>query len=254
MATIQLQDREFFYYEHQSDRTGRTLCFIHGAGGSHRVWPEGLLAWPEARVIAVDLPGHGRSAPPGRRSINQYAIYVENFINALRLTNLILVGHSMGSAIALAAAQRRAVDLDGLILFGASGRMPVADPLLGGSLSSLDQVAAFIAESGLADAAAAEREEVRNEVLATGGITTFGDFLACNRFDLRPHLADIDIPALIISGRLDVMTPLRFSESLAAGLPQSRLHILDDTGHFAMRERPDAVRKLIAGFLSELAG
>lgn len=254
MPTMELNERAIYYAEHRSGVENRTLLYIHGAGASHHLWPDALLSWPDARTVAIDLPGHGQSAPPGRRSAGHYANFVESFIAGLNLADIILVGHSLGSAIALTVAQRHTVDLQGLILFGASARMPVAPQVLAGCLSSLAEVATFIAESGMVNAAADVREGVRRQVLDTGGMTTYGDFLACNRYDMRANLAAIDMPALIIAGRQDVMTPLKFSESLAGGLPRSQLNIIDDTGHFPMRERPDAIIPLMKAFLDNLRG
>lgn len=159
----------------------------------------------------------------------------------------------MGSAVALTIAQRNIVKPSGLILFGASARMPVAPTLLQGSINALNEVATFIADKGIADAPASRRDVVHRCILATGTMTTFGDFLACNRFDLRGVLSQIGAPTLVIAGSRDIMTPLKFSQSLAAGLPMSGLLILEDAGHFAMLERPKMALVAIEEFLHQLA-
>lgn len=252
MPTMSLNSACLYYEDHESERPGRTVLLLHGAGSSRLAWPAPIRVLAGARVVALDLPGHGRSAPPGRRAVAQYAQIIEEFITALGLSAVVLVGHSMGSAIALTVAHRRAVSIEGLILLGASARMPVSYALLRGSLDSLEEVAAFVVEHGIAGGSPEARELVRREIIQTGGMTLFGDYLACNRFDLRPAVGSIDAPAQLIAGRLDTMVPVRFSESLAAGLPNARLDVLDGAGHFMMLEQPDAVVQLVESFLDRL--
>lgn len=253
MPTISLDNTRLHYEDHRPEQTDRTVLLIHGAGGSRLAWPESIRRLAGARVVALDLPGHGRSAPPGRRTVAHYAQVVEAFVVALGLPTLVLAGHSMGSAIALTVAHRRAVSIEGLILLGVSARMPVSETLLRGSLASLDEVAGFVAEHGLADSLPEVQEFVRREIIQTGGTTLFGDYLACNRYDLRPVVGEIDKPALLIAGRHDSMVPLRFSESLAAGLPNADLRVLDRAGHFMIVEQPEAVVQLMESFLAQLA-
>lgn len=252
MPTLQVEDRSIYYFDQQSELSSLTLLLIHGAGGAHSVWQPVLFDMPELRVVALDLPGHGQSDPPGRRSIEHYAGMIEQFATALGLTNIVLGGHSMGSAIALMVAYRGIIDIDGLILIGASARMPVGDAMFSGVLSEPGNIGEFLANETMVDAPDAHRQLVSQQLLSTGGMTMSGDFLACNRFDLRHKLASIHAPAVVIAGRLDPMVPLRYSESLARDLPHSRLVVLENTGHYAMLERPQEVRGLAINFLSSL--
>ncbi len=252
MPTINMNGRDLYYYYERGDKDSDfTLLFIHGASSSSDVWMDEITSLSNCRSIMLDLPGHGRSASPGRRTVAHYAAAVEDFIHSLMLERPILVGHSMGSAIALAIAHRGLVPLRGLILMGASARMPVGAPILSGALTDLEKVATFVAEHGAIHITEEWRDAIYRQVMATGGTTTYGDYLACNRFDLRPHLPSIDARALLIAGRLDDLTPLRFSESTAAAMPHAHISILEDTGHYAMIERPQAVRQIIMEFLGD---
>lgn len=253
MPSLSLNHLELFFIDRHSNGNNLTLLFVHGAGSSHTVWPEAICGISGTRAVALDLPGHGRSSPPGRRTIDQYAIAVEEFTAALSLENVMLVGHSMGSAIALTVASRAAVALRGLVLLGAGPRMPVHDKVLRGATNAPDEVADFVAALGLGQPSTELQEEIQRTMLATDTMTVFGDFLACNRFDLRPNLHAIDIPALIIAGEQDRLTPLRLTESLVAGLPQAKFITLAETGHYAMLERTAEVRSLIADFAAGLA-
>lgn len=252
MPTIIESGHTLFYTEHQPEVKGFTLLLIHGAGGSHLVWSQVLRQMQDVHVIALDLPGHGGSDPPGRRLIAHYAASVEMFVGATRLENVILIGHSMGAAIALTMALRSIVNPRGLVLMGASARMLVGEALLDGSLSSIDRAAAYIAAHGFADASPELQEGVRRQLLLNGAVVTFGDFLACNRFDVRSRLQAIDTPTLVIAGTNDQLTPLRFAESLAAGLPEARLVKLVGAGHFSMIERPQEIAVLSSEFIKRL--
>ena len=251
MPIINMNGRNLHYDEKGDKGADFTLLFIHGAGGSLDVWAEETITLNGCRSIALDLPGHGQSDPPGRRTVAHYAAIIEEFIGSMALELPILVGHSMGSAIALTIAHRKLVSLRGLILMGGSARMPVGAPILSGALADLEGVAMFVAEHGAVHITDEWREVIRRQVMATGEMTTYGDYLACNRFDLRPHLSGISVPTLFIAGRQDSLVPLRFSESTAAAMPHARIAILEDTGHFAMIEKPQAVQGLIMGFLHD---
>lgn len=251
MPTIQIDGRPLHYLDSPAPREA-TLLLLHGAGGSHRAWPATLTDQDDRRVLALDLPGHGLSAPPGRRSVTHYAEVVEAFIAALRLENLILVGHSLGSAIALTMAHRAVAPVRGLALLGAGARLPVGETLLAGSLASLEAAADFIVDQGFTAAPPELRRAIRADIVATGATTTFGDFMACNRFDFRAQLPAIGTPTLVIAGELDRLTPVRLARTLAADLPHARLVVLDDAGHFAMLDQPEVVAEQMNRFVREL--
>lgn len=251
MPTIELDGRRLHYTD--SARNGpTTLLLLHGAGGSARLWPNAMRELIGARVLALDLPGHGQSTPPGRRTIPHYAAVVERFIIALGLQRVVLGGHSMGAAIALTAAWQSPAAVQSLVLMGGSARMPVADVLLGGALSSLNDAATFVAEYGLPHAAPDLKAIVREELLAAGATTTFGDFLACSRFDLRSRLGAITQPALVLIGAEDQLVQPRFMESLARELPRAQATRLPGAGHFAMLDQPAEMARHIQRFLDSL--
>ena len=252
MPYLNVSGRRLYYTDQQSDADGPALLLLHGAAGSHLVWPGALRRLAGTRVLALDLPGHGRSAPPGRRTIAHYAAVVRDLIAALGLPEVVLGGHSMGGAISLTVALEPPAALRVLVLLGVGPRLRVNDTLLGGSLSNLAAAADFIVDYGFAAAPAGLRRKARQGILDTGATTTFGDFLACSRFDARARLAGVDLPALVIGGADDRLVPPRQTDELAAGLPHARRARVEGAGHFVMLERPDEVGALVAGFLAGL--
>ncbi|MFO3797218.1 MAG: alpha/beta fold hydrolase, partial [Anaerolineales bacterium] len=106
------------------------LVLIHGAGGSRLSWPPALRRMPEVAVYTLDLPGHGRSAPPPLENIADYAAAIASFMDAMHLPPSVLVGHSMGSAIALTLALEHPAQVRGLVLIGSGARLRVHPSLL----------------------------------------------------------------------------------------------------------------------------
>ena len=254
MPYVNVNNRRLFYTHQQPAAAGPALLLLHGAGGSHLVWPGALRRLAETRVLALDLPGHGRSAPPGRRTIAHYAAAVNDFIAAAGLPEVVIAGHSMGGAIALTLAIAPPAALRGLVLLGVGPQLRVGEALLGGCLSDFATAASFIVDYGFAAAPDELRHKTRQAILDAGAMTTFGDFLACSRFDVRAQLAGIHLPALVIGGAEDRLVSPRQADALAAGLPHARRARVAGAGHFVMLERPDETAALVAGFLAELPG
>ncbi len=225
---------------------------IHGAGGDHLFWPPQIRRLDGQRVVAPDLPGHGRSQGLGHHSISDYSRALLEFVDALGLAGFVLVGHSMGGAIALEIACRHPGRVLGLALLGSGARLRVAPELLrsaatGSTFGSaikllVDLAFAPEAEPRLKELAARRLAETRPAVL-------HGDLVACDAFDLRGQVAMIDVPTLLICGAADRLTPAASSGFLKQQIPGARLELVPDAGHMVMLEKPDAVARLLSEFL-----
>ena len=82
------------------------------------------------------------------------------------------------------------------------------------------------------------KEKSLKQLLKTGSVVTHGDYAACDAFDVRDRIAQISVPTLVVCGREDRMTPLKFSEYLAQRLPSARLVVIEHAGHMTMLEQP----------------
>lgn len=236
-------------------RSRSVLMLIHGAGGSRLSWPPALRRMPEIAVYTLDLPGHGRSAPPPRESIADYAEAVANFMDEMHLPPSVIVGHSMGSAIALTLALGYAAHVRALVLIGGGARLRVHPSLLEWTAqeSTMPQAIQILLEWGFSPESPSEIKALAaRHMRQTPAATFHADFLACDRFDLRERLAEISHPTLLLCGSEDRMTPPRFSEFLAEHLPNARLQILTGAGHMLMLERPQEVAQAIHEFLASL--
>jgi pimeloyl-ACP methyl ester carboxylesterase len=239
MPFVSLNGEKLHYQYHRGALQPKTspLVLVHGAGGTLMHWPGELRRLPDHEVYALDLPGHGRSSGPGQMEISAYTEVVREFADALKLPAFVLGGHSMGGAIAQEFALRYGGRLAGLILVGTGARLRVAPQILTGIQHDIEGTTALLAELAhgehvdphLQRIYVRRLREVDPDVLA-------GDFLACDAFDRRADVAAITVPALILCGAADRMTPVKDSQFLATQMPGARLIILPGAGHLVMLE------------------
>lgn len=228
------------------------LALIHGAGGSHLDWPPQLRRLDGARVIALDLPGHDRSAPPGRSDTLAYAEAVIALLDTLGIRQAVYVGHSMGGAIALQIALHMPDRTAGLVLIGAGSRLPVDPTLPQRILDEPDRTIDWIVEwSWGPDASDDQRALSRERLRNTPPAILRGDYVACQDFDVRDRLDRIAVPALVITGAGDAMVKPKFGVTLAEGIPNATLITIPGAGHMVPLEQPDVVAAAVKQWLGE---
>ena len=229
------------------------IVFLHGAGMDHSVWA--LLARAFAHhgyaVLAPDLPGHGRSAGKPLTSIAALADWTAALIDVAGAKAARLVGHSMGSLVALETAARHPDKVTGLGLIATTATMRVSDDLLNAARANDHDAVDMIAiwgegyraslggsqAPGLWMLGGAERLLERAQ---PGAI--FADLSACNAYqDALSTAAKITVPSIVIQGSRDLMTPAKGGKALAAAIPNCRLALIEGAGHVLMSERPDDV-------------
>jgi pimeloyl-ACP methyl ester carboxylesterase len=227
------------------------LLLIHGAGGSRLVWPAQLRRLPGARVFALDLPGHGRSPGPVEETIEAYVARLERWMVRLGLGPAILVGHSMGGAIALQAALNLA-QVAGIVLLASGGRLRVDPSLLEGLSQSggYRQTLRDLNRRWFAPQAQATLVRLSEQRLAEAPREVVeADFRACDRFDVLDRLSEVGVPALAVCGLLDQMIPEKYCRTLVYGIARSHLEFVPDAGHMLMLEQPEAVAAAVQRFL-----
>lgn len=250
---IQLPHAHLFYARHQPKDAHQSLLLIHGAGGSHLSWPAELRRLPDTAVYALDLAGHGRSQPPDRSSIAAYTQDVLNFIDALKLENVVVLGHSMGGAVAQMVGLAQPPGVVGLVLIGTGAKLRVSPAILStiqedfpAAVEMLNQF--YWSGSQEPDIEAANRRTM----LACPPEVMLNDFLACNQFDMRDQLAEIILPTLVISASADQMTPPKFGQFLADQLPRAEFALIEQAGHMMTLEAPKQVAQLVGNFMRKL--
>ncbi len=251
MPHITVHPHKLFFAQVGKQTAGRpSLVLLHGAGGNHLVWPGELLRLPDTAVYALDLPGHGRSTGPGYDTVTGYTNILADFLAACQLDEVVLVGHSMGGAIAQMLAARRHPAVKGLVLIGAGARLRVADAILSQILpnfeAAVDTINRFAWSSQTPPPIVAHG---RSFLAHTQPEVMHGDFCACNGFDMSQELGQIHQPALVLAAENDLLTPPKYGRFLADHLPNCQFVLLPDAGHMMMVEQPTAVAEAIRRFL-----
>jgi pimeloyl-ACP methyl ester carboxylesterase len=208
------------------------------------------------RVFAPDLPGHGKSSGIGRQSIVAYAASILDFLGALNITKAVIVGHSLGGAVALHLGIHNPRHVLALGLLGAGARMRVAAELLDNSASAatLPLALRFIERNAYGERADRRmRAQAMHQMASIRPTVLHGDLLACNSFDEFEGVRKVRAPALVICGDEDQLTPLRYSEYLAGRMKNGRLLRVEQAGHMVMLEKPDVVEAALGQFVAGLA-
>jgi pimeloyl-ACP methyl ester carboxylesterase len=251
MPVIQLGGQRISYREQGEGRP--PLLLIHSAGGSSFQFAEliNLLARGRRRVVALDLPGHGSSpgfaaAPHPSELLERYRDVVAEAGEVLGLGKFVLVGHSMGGAVAQQVALTYPERVAGLVLVATAARLKVAPLLLAAIRHQFDHLPTMLEGVGFSPAsdpgqvaswAARQIQAPQDVVLA--------DFLACGSFDLRDRVTSISCPTLVISATDDRLTPPQLQQRLAELIPRSTLEVVHRAGHMVFWERPDLVAELV---------
>jgi len=240
------------------------VVFVHGAQNDHAVWTAQARALAACghRVLAVDLPGHGRSAGPALATVEAMAAWLLDVLAAGDVGRAVLAGHSMGSLVALEAAHQAPQHVHALALLGSTWPMKVSDTLL--ETARTDEAAAIDmvnlwSHASIAPAppgqprgvwlAGASRQLMRRLSERNPAQLFHTDFVACNTYaNGGAAAARVACPTLFVQGRRDVMTPPRSAAALVAAIPHARLVTLD-CGHAMMTERPDEVTAALADFV-----
>lgn len=235
-----------------------TIIFIHGAGLDHTVWTlfNRYYAGSGFNSIAVDLPGRGRSGGVPLPSIEENARWLLDLIHALNLEQAALVGHSMGSLVALEAAYRAQATISRLVLLGAAVPMPVADPLLNAARANdhgaVDMIMlyshAYVSQLGGNPVAGINILNSNMRLLERGlENVLYADLRACHEYANGIAAArGIGMPVHLILGAEDRMTPPQQATDLINALRQVQVEVLPDCGHMMLSEQPEAVHGILA--------
>jgi len=232
------------------------LILIHGAGGTHLYWPPELRRLPDYRVLAMDLPGHGKSNGHGRQSINEYSDSVMEWLDTLDIYSAVFIGHSMGSAIVMTIALEYPERVLALGLVGAGARLRVSPQFLDGVANEATfytTVENIVRLSFSPSSSDRLLELASQRMIKTRSSVLHGDFLACDAFDETARISLINQPTLVLCGIDDQMTPMRYSQFLIDHIPNAVMEAVPNAGHMVMLEKPHFVAKVLTNFLSGLS-
>jgi pimeloyl-ACP methyl ester carboxylesterase len=239
------------------------LVLVHGAGMDHTVWSmqARFFAHHGFSVMNLDLPGHGRSEGPAPSTIPAYTDWLANAIEVIGARDVHLVGHSMGSLIAMSLAARGDGNVTKVALLGTLPHIQVAEGLL--TAAENNDHSAYESIVGWGVGRRAQMGGHRSpgswvagaslRLLEAGQPGVLGNDLgACHRWtDGLESAGRITCPTLLLLGSDDRMTPARGTKLLADVIAQCRTTILAGAGHMMMTEQPDETLDALAEFFTE---
>jgi pimeloyl-ACP methyl ester carboxylesterase len=243
------------------DSSLRTIAFVHGAANDHSVWAlqSRYFAHHGRNVLAVDLPGHGRSGGNPLSSVASIADWLIGVLDALKVETAALAGHSLGSLAVLDAASRHPKRVERIALLGPSAPMPVSEALL--DAAKRDDHAAFEMINGWSFSPADQLGGNRLPGVWMAGSSMrlmershrgalYTDLAACNSYsDGLSAAGKVRCPALLVIGQRDQMTLPKNARALVSALADKRVVTIPDCGHSLMVEAPDEVLDALREFL-----
>jgi pimeloyl-ACP methyl ester carboxylesterase len=238
---------------------GKKILFIHGAGSNGHTWiHQGEALDKNHSPIALDLPGHGRSAGvEGLRKVADYADFIAAFLDALKIKSAVILGHSMGGAIAMDLALRHPGRVEALILSCTAAKFNVtAERIEALRAVMMGRAPQAFNTDGYSPKTVKEKFDVVREgwmeQIKTDPRVRYTDIVACAEVDLRDSIAKIDKQTLVIAGADDQGTTPADAESIAGKIRGAKLNIIADAGHFIPRERPAEYNAAIENFVAGL--
>ena len=236
------------------DEDKPTLVFIHGAANNRLFWRFQVQALVDVvNTVAIDLPGHGNSQGPGSDQIADYAQTVLNLIDHLSISDPIPCGLSMGGAITLQLLIDHGERFPAGILMNTGARLRVSPVIFNTIHTDFEKFVESIvamAISGKSDADALR--PVIQEITDCEPDVAYGDFKACDRFDVINQLEAIQKPVLVLTADDDVLTPVKYGQFMGEKISDASVQTIDGAGHMSPLEKPDAVNRAIRNFLRQI--
>ncbi|MBB66499.1 MAG: hypothetical protein CMP19_03105 [Rickettsiales bacterium] len=235
-----------------------TFVFLHGSGCTNNVWAHQVSFFNNS--VALNFPGH----PDGEVlcDVKSIAHWVLNTVEQEDLTDVVLVGHSLGSAVAMQAALLASSEsttfdssrLKALVLIGAGAKLKVMPQLLTSLATLIEEGGAFPDYLLASNQQLQEplRTEVNSAIVKNGAAVMLKDFTACDNFDVMQEIGSIKLPVQLIVGDKDIMTPVKYSEFLLGQLPNAKLNIIENGTHMVFAEQHATVNGCIQEFVNGL--
>ena len=230
-----------------------SVVFVHGAGMDHTVWTQSCryFARHGRNVIAVDLPGHGRSAGAALTSIEESSDWLVQLLDVLQIPRAAIAGHSLGSLVALDCAARHPTRVRAIALVAGTAPMPVSQAILDAAADNDHAAFDMLTQWGYS-----KRHQYGGNI--NPGMWMVGstlrllercrpgvlhsDMSACNNYQAGLERASaIKCPVLMVLGREDRLTPVRATGPLRSALPSPDVRVLEGAGHTLMVQAPNAL-------------
>lgn len=255
MPTIEINGSKLYFS--LSGRGPKDILLVHGSGGDHTIWGYQVKELRKSfSVAAIDLNGHGRSPFREGDSLQTYTQDVLAVLKRLS-PDAFLLGHSLGGAIALNVALHYDYErIGGIGLIGTGAKLRVLPKILElvreDFEGALDLILSWAFSETHLRHQSKLRQKTKEQMRRNGQKILLRDLLSCDSFDVMDKLDQIKVPALVICGREDKLTPVKYSEYLQAHIAHATLQVIEEAGHMVMLEQPGQLNRVIKEFVNKL--
>ncbi|MFC1940412.1 alpha/beta fold hydrolase [Chloroflexota bacterium] len=226
------------------------LLFIPGSGSGKEAWVYQTEYFADAGAVA--LPGHPEGEPCS--SVDEYVEWLRTYIQKQQYRDVVLVGHSLGGAVAQLYGLKYGDEVKALVLVGTGARLRVHPDTLAALERMIGDEAAwrrYVEDNYIWTDPKVGRVAVEARI-QIGPAVMLSDFLCCDKFDIMDRVHNIKIPTLVICGSEDEMTPVKYSTYLVNRIEGAVEVIIDGATHAVPREKPREFNQAIENFLDSL--
>jgi len=226
------------------------LFFIPGSGSGKESWLYQTEYFTDSEAVA--LPGHPEGEPCS--SVEEYTEWLRDYIHRQQYREVVLIGHSLGGAIAQLYGLKYSDEVKALVLSGTGARLRVHPDTLAQVRGMIGDAVAWrkYVEESYSTIDPEVGKVMAEARIKIGPAVFLNDFLCCDRFDIMGEVPNIKLPTLAICGSEDEMTPVKYTQYLAAKIEGAREVIIDGATHGASREKPEEYNQAIERFLASL--
>lgn len=227
------------------------LLFIPGSGSGKEAWVYQTEYFKDSEAIA--LPGHPEGQPC--TSVDEYVEWLRGCIRQQQYKDVVLVGHSLGGAVAQLYGLKCGDEIRALVLIGTGARLRVHPDILESVRQMIGNEAAWrkYLEDSFSKADPKVARASMEARMRIGPAVLLSDFLCCDKFDIMNTVQNIKVPTLVICGTEDVMTPVKYAKYLTGKIPGAREVMFEGATHSVPREKPEEVNQAIERFLASLS-
>ncbi len=231
-----------------------TLVFIHGAGSSAIFWKHQIPSLSnDFNIVAIDLPGHGRSNEQGKDKISDYAEAVDQYVKYLNIESPVICGLSMGGAIAQQLLLDGKENYKAGIIINSGAKLKVNGmifDMISDDFQGYADMFELVAISDKTDKS--KLKYIVDDLRSMDSDVVYNDFIACNSFDVMGRLNEVKVPVLVLTAQEDKLSPPKYGSFIADAIDNSFHVSIKDAGHMSPVEKPEEVNTAINDFLNEL--
>ena len=231
------------------------VILLHGAGGSLMGWPSNLRRLPGQRVFALDLPGHGHSIPPACRTMRCLVRKLHHFVTEMGFYHVVLVGYSLGGALALSYASTYPDQITGLITISCGDQFEMPEGLLGKLRKPADtrkSIEIFSQNAFHPAFPQAERRTLLAPMRKTDTEVLLADFTIGAEFSFDPQFPKLKFPSLFIGGTNDLISPPESLLRASRNFEKSTVSLIEKAGHMVVYEKNEELRDHVSLFLARV--